>query len=106
MNYLSQWLDHWLQKLKPFIPSFLKDGDQLIQVLQQLGPLPPGALLFAADPVSMYTNIHTDHAIAVISAWLDNLEASSSLPADYPISAVKDGMVLVTRNHIFEWGDM
>ena len=27
MNYLSQWLDHWLQKLKPFMPSFLKDRD-------------------------------------------------------------------------------
>ena len=42
MNYLSQWLDHWLQKLKPFMPSFLKDGDQLLHLIHQLGPLPPG----------------------------------------------------------------
>ena len=27
INYLSQWLDHWLQKHKPFMPSFLKDGN-------------------------------------------------------------------------------
>ena len=66
MNYLSQWLDHWLKKLKTFMPSFLNDGDQLLHLLHQLGPLPLGALLFAADAVSMYTNIHTDRAITVI----------------------------------------
>ena len=42
INYLSQWLDHWLQKLKPFMPSFLKDGNELLHLLHQLGSLPPG----------------------------------------------------------------
>ena len=89
MNYLSQWLDHWLRKLKTFMPSFLNDGDQLLHLLHQLGQLPLGALLFAADAVSMYTNMHTDHAIAVIGEWLNCLELSGTLPADYPIGAVK-----------------
>ena len=88
------------------MPSFLKDGNKLLHLLHQLGPLPPGALLFTADAVSMYTNIHTDHDIAVIGEWLDSLELSQTLPANFPIGAVKNAMILVMRNNIFEWGDM
>ena len=104
INNLSCWLDHWLQTLKQIIPSFLKDGDQLLQLLKLLGRFPPGSLLFTANAVSMYTNIHTDHAIEVISAWLDSLK--DHLPAGYPINAVKEGIILVMKNTIVEWGDM
>ena len=31
MNYWSRWLDYWLQKLKPLIPSYLNNGDQLLE---------------------------------------------------------------------------
>ena len=51
----------------------------------------------------MYTNINTDHAIFVISSWIDS--HSSSLPPDFPVNAVKDAMRLVMKNNIFEWGD-
>ena len=79
------------------MPSFLKDENELLRLLHQLGLVPPGALLFTADTISMYTNIHTNHAIAVISEWLDSLD----LPADYSLGAVKDAMTLVMRNNIF-----
>ena len=54
----------------------------------------------------MYTNIHTDHGITVIGEWFDSLERSWTLLADYPISAIKDTMVLLMRNNIFKWEDM
>jgi len=41
MNNLSCWLDHWLQKLRPFILSYLKDGNQLLTIFKSLGLLPP-----------------------------------------------------------------
>jgi hypothetical protein len=104
MNNLSRWLDYHLQKLKPLIPTYLKDSHQLLDLLRNLGPLPPGALLFTADANSMYTNIDTDHAILVISEWLDSLK--DRLPANFPLDAVKDAMNLVMRNNIFEWGNM
>jgi len=103
LNNLSRWLDFWLQKTKPFIPTYLKDSDQLLNLLNNLGPLPPNAKLFAADANSMYTNIDTDHALHVVGNWLDSLE--DQLPPDFPLEAVKDAMAIVMRNIIFEWGD-
>ena len=41
MNLLSKWLDFWLQKLKPFIPTYIKDSTNLLDLLDKLGPLPP-----------------------------------------------------------------
>ena len=54
----------------------------------------------------MYTNIDTDHAIKVISEWLDSLNLNNQLPANFPLEAVKEAMVLVIKNNIFEWGDL
>ena len=101
MNRLSKWLDYQLQRLKPSVPTYLKDSHDLLAKLRSLGELPPNARLFTADAVSMYTNIDTSHAISVISNWMDDLE----LPAGFPLRAVKDAMNLVMRNNIFEWGD-
>ena len=49
----------------------------------------------------MYTNINTNHAIEVISQWLNSL----SLPEGFPLAAAKAAMELVMRNNIFVWGD-
>ena len=103
LNHLSKWLDFQLQKLTQLIPSYLKDSHELLTKLKAIGLLPPNAKLFTADAKSMYTNIDTDHAISVISSWIDS--HSSSLPSDFPVNAVKDAMRLVMKNNIFEWGD-
>ena len=102
LNCLSRWLDHWLQKLKPFIKTYIKNSTQLLEKLEALGILPPDAYFFTADAKSMYTNIDTDHAILVIGLWLDSL----TLPVGFPLQAVKEAMELVMRNNIFEWGDL
>lgn len=104
MNHLSRWLDHQLQKLKPLIPTYIRDSGQLLDLLANLGPLPPNAKVFTADANSMYTNIDTDHAIEVINQWLDSL--GPRLPQGFPLEAVKEAMELVMRYNVFEWGDM
>ena len=104
LNNVSRWLDYWLQQLKPFIPTYLRDSSQLLDLLANLGPLPPGAKVFTADANSMYTNIDTDHAIEVISAWLDSIKAN--LPTGFPFEAIKEAMILVMRNNLFEFGDL
>jgi len=53
MNALSKWLDFWLQKLKPFVPTYIKDSTNLLDLLDELGPPPPNARLFTADANSM-----------------------------------------------------
>ena len=104
LNYLSRWLDHHLQKVKPFVKSYVRDSSELLLLLKDLGPLPAGAKVFTADANSMYTNIDTCHAINVIGAWLDSLEGD--LPGDFPLAAVKEAMVLVMTSNLFEWGDL
>ncbi len=104
MNCLSKWLDHHLQKLKPFVPTYIKDSNHLLDMLADIKDIPPNAKLWTSDANSMYTNINTPHAIQVISLWLDGL--ADRLPHDFPLEAVKEAMILVMENNIFEWGDM
>jgi hypothetical protein len=105
MNDWSKWLDHWLQKLKPIVPTYVKDSQQVLDELQPLR-LPPHARLFTADANSMYNNIDTEHAIRVIEWWLNNLDERDLLPEGFPLEAVIDAMQIIMRNNIFEWGSM
>ena len=54
----------------------------------------------------MYTNIDTNHAIKVISEWLDSLHLNNQLPANFPLEAMKEAIMLVMENNIFEWDDL
>ena len=103
MAGLSKWLDHWLQQLRFHVQTYLRDSGHLMQLLKELGPLPPGAKLFVADAIGMYTNISTEHGIKIINDWLD--EYSNELPPNFPVAAVKDALNLVMNNNIFEFGD-
>ena len=89
--------------MKHFVPTFLKDGQTLLNDLKHI-ILPSNAILFTADANSMYNNIDTDHAIKVISWWLDELEPD--LPPDFPIDAVKYAMHFIMKYNIFEWGTL
>ncbi|KAL7530350.1 hypothetical protein ACHAWF_003345 [Thalassiosira exigua] len=55
-NYLSRWLNHQLQKLKPFVATYLKNSYYMLRRLQNLGALLPNAKLFTTDTHLMYTN--------------------------------------------------
>lgn len=105
MNAWSKWLDYQLQKLKHLIPTYVKDSQQVLNELKDL-ILPYGALLFTSDANSMYNNIDTDHAIEVITWWLNDLNERDLLPPLFPLEAVIDAMVIIMKNNIFEWGDL
>ena len=66
LNCISRWLDYYLQILKPFINSYIKDSSQLLERPRELGLLTPNCYLFTADADSMYTNIDTKHALEII----------------------------------------
>ena len=105
MNDWSKWLDYWLQTLECFVPTDVKDSQQIINKMKPL-VLRPSSLLFAADINSIYNNIETLHTIKVISWWLDNLEKKKQLPPKFPLEAVKDAMITMMGNNVFEWRDM
>ena len=105
MNAWSKWLDYWLQKLKPFVKTFVKDSQQIIDEISTL-ELPQYALLVTCDANSMYNNIDTAHAIEVILKWLRALHATNQLPDGFPLDAVISAMITIMTNNIFEWGDL
>ena len=61
-NDWSKWLDYQLKKLLPFIKSYLRDSQTLLDDLKPR-QFPPSARLFTADANAMYDNMDTDHAI-------------------------------------------
>ena len=105
MNAWSQWLDYWFQKLKIHVPTFVKDSQQVLDEISKLD-LPPHALLVTCDANSMYNNIDTQHAIIVITWWLNDLHAKKKLPADFPLDAVLAAMQIIMTHNIFQWGTM
>ena len=105
MNYWSKWLDFWLQKIKKHVPTYLKNGDKVLDDIGHL-KLPSWAMLVVTDAKSMYNNIDTGHAIRVITWWLRDLHRLELLPENFPLDAVISAMVIIMRNNIFEFGDM
>ncbi len=73
LNNLSCWLDYWLQKLKPLVPTYICDSNHLLDLLKSIGMLSPGTNVFTTNTNYMYTNIDTNHAIKVITLWLESL---------------------------------
>ena len=104
MHFGSKWLDFWLQILKPFISTYVKDGNQVLNEIGSLN-LPPHALLFVTDANYMYSNIDADHAIIVITWWLKDLLDKKELPPNFPLDAVLSDMTTIMGNNIFEFGD-
>jgi hypothetical protein len=57
---LSQWIDTQLKRVIHRCPSHLKDGWQLVSALRDILTLPPDAVCYIADAISLYSNINTD----------------------------------------------
>jgi len=105
MNDWSKWLDYWLQKLKSHIPTYVKDSQSVFDDLKTI-KVPPNAKIFTADTTAMYNNIDTEHAITVISWWLNDMDTNEQLHSNFPLEAVIHAMKIIMRNNIFEWGDL
>jgi hypothetical protein len=99
----SKWLDAKMKLLIPFLPTHLRDSNQVLAELKKIGPLPRHAKLFTADAVSMYTNINTKHLLEVFRKWFDKL--SDRLPSDFPVSFFLRVLEIVMTGNIFQFGD-
>lgn len=100
---LSKWLDYELQKLKHFIPSYIKDSrDYHRKITSRIWPA--GTRIIVADASAMYDNITIEHGIQSIESWLEFLRGQ--LPADFPPSdVILDALNVVMRNNIAQFGD-
>jgi hypothetical protein len=101
LHSLGIWVDRQLQSIVQQLPSYLKNTKDLKDELTQLH-LPPGAQLFTADAVSMYTNIDTRVTLRSIGQYLH--QHSASFPK-VPLPALMEALELIMKNNIFSFGD-
>lgn len=98
---LGRWLDQQLKPIVRQLPSYIESSFSLKNRLRRLNFEPSKISLFTCDAISMYTNIDTDHALAVIAEFL----RTSPLCADAPRAAIVQGLEILMRNNIFKFGD-
>jgi hypothetical protein len=86
----------------PLSYSYIKDSTDLLQELQNLY-IPPGAKLFTADAIAMYTNINTEMGINTIENILFNHQ--NMIPTQFPKEFFLTTLKLVMENNIFSFSD-
>lgn len=99
MNCLSKWLDYWLQQLKPFISTYIKDSAQLLaRIKKKLEHFPKLLAIYRRSNINVNQHWHpTRHPS--LNLWLDSL----TLPKGFPLEMLKEVMalVVVSNNIVF-----
>ena len=81
--FISTWLDTTLQPLKHYLPTYLKNSTDLLNIIDKLPTLPTLAQTVTMDAISMYTNISTEEGIRTIRQYLNKYAAEYD--ANFPI---------------------
>jgi hypothetical protein len=102
MHGLSRWADVYLQELKKFSPSYLRDSYQLLEELDKIGELDEGSKVITMDATAMYTNIETDHGLEILEKFIDMF--ADQLPDDFPRDLLLWAMKIIMRYNLFEFG--
>jgi hypothetical protein len=101
LYYLGIWVDDKLQK----IAKRFKSNFELKQEITAM-ELPPNATVFTADAVSMYTNIHTETELCIITRYLiKNEDMVSELLPGLPVLALTVALQLIRTDNVFRFGD-
>jgi hypothetical protein len=103
LHGLGRWADRELQRICRHLPYALRSSKNLVDDLRLVNNLPPDAKLFTCDAVSMYTNIDTEHALAVIETFL----VSSPIPEmeQVNVKALVKALKIIMNHNVFRFGD-
>ena len=71
---ISSFLDYHLKPLGKNVESYIKDTNDFLIKLKELGSLPKNAILCTIDIVGLYPNIPHKEGLASIRKHLDNTE--------------------------------
>ncbi|KAL7548610.1 hypothetical protein ACHAWF_011884 [Thalassiosira exigua] len=99
---IGVWADYHLQRLNPLVPSHVKNGFALKEILEALVQLPEGTRMFTMDATAMYTNIETDHGLEMIEKFFELFE--DQLPDGFPKELILLALRLIMKNNVFELG--
>ena len=79
---ISQFVDFFLQPYVSSSRSYIKDTNDFLLKLQELGKLPENSILFSLDVVSLYTNIPTEMGIKCIEDFLSDHRSPDAKPSN------------------------
>ena len=95
---ISKFVDAHIKDYVPRTNSYIRDTQDFIGKLKQLGPVPSGAILATFDVTSLYTNIPNNEGINAVA---DKMRAD---PTKLPIYNYKlDLLKLVLHNMYFDF---
>lgn len=63
---ISRFVDHHLRPLVPHISSYIKDTNDFLRKLKNVGTLPKGAILCSVDVVGLYLHIPHDVGLQAV----------------------------------------
>ena len=106
MNCRSKWLDYYLQKLKPYVTTFVHDTTYIIEDRKSINNLPPNTFILNTDANAMYNNMNTNYVIEVIILWIIEMSQRADFPKDFPVEAVINAMKIILTNNYFEFGNL
>ena len=103
---VSKYVDFYLQKLIPYVPSHVRNSVDVREQLQKLEPTlnsTSNIYLCTSDAVSMYTNIDPEEGIPIIEKYLGKYahECKSYIPSALIIKLLK----LVMTTNVFQFGN-
>ena len=97
---ISQLVDHFLKPASPLGPSYIKDTTHFLQIMSEVGPLPPGCLLVTLDVSSLYTNIPNAEGIQAALEALETIRPGAQHPTNPSLIKLLE-LVLKSNNFTF-----
>ena len=102
---ISQFVDHHLRPLVLNIASYIKDRNDFLRKLKNVGTFPDGAILCTMDVVGLYPHILHDERLKAVreTLGLSNNTSSDGMGKDDLKQDIVDFTELVLKNNNFEF---
>lgn len=95
---ISQYVDFYIRPLAQQVPSYIKDTNDFLNFLHDLGRLSPSSILCTIDVSALYTSIPHDEGISAVK------EALNTRPEQVPPTSVLTHLVrLILTNNVFRF---
>ena len=95
---ISKLVDEHIKDYVPKTKSYIRDTQDFIKKIKELGPIPEGAILCTLDVLSLYTNIPNNEGILAVAEKLRNDPTKTPI-ANFILDLLK--LVLHSMNFTF-----
>ena len=95
---ISHYVQNQIKDISKKHKSYLEDTPDFLRFLEDIGPLPEGAILATIDVSALYSNIQREDGVEAVRKALETRE-DKTVPADFILELLD----LVLKYNIFEF---